>query len=179
MGSYACYFQLDYMKVENMQKKNMKMDVTDRQDSVRDENVSFVDGYLLYMMAHASDAASSAFHAQLASQSVTVPTWRILACLYPDLGLNVGDLARRSLLKQPTLTRQLDRLCADGLTRRVHENRDRRGVLVSLTSKGLAKAEPLIAMARENEARVLSAYTPDQVQTFKSMLDDLTTRMRS
>ena len=44
--------------------------------------------------------------------------WRVLASLYPDKALNVGDLARACLTKQPTLTRQLDRLCAAGLTER-------------------------------------------------------------
>lgn len=166
------------MKVKNMQKKIMKMNIIDRQRPENAADESFVDGYLLYMMAQASDAASSAFHAQLAAEGVPVATWRILACLYPDLGLNVGDLARRCLLKQPTLTRQLDRLCADGLTQRVHENRDRRGVLVSLTSKGLDKAKSLVTKASQHEAQILSAYSQSEIETFKTMLADLTARTR-
>ena len=107
----------------------------DRQDN------EFLDDYLLYLMAHASAAASDAFHAELAKQGVSVAVWRILASLYPDKLLNVGVLARRCLLKQPTLTRRLDRLCEQGLTERWHQNQDRRGVLVKLTTEGRARAK--------------------------------------
>lgn len=136
----------------------------------------FVDGYLLYLLAQASTAASAAFHAQLAEKGVSVPTWRILASLYPDRAMNVGDLARACLAKQPTLTRQLDRLCAERLTLRVHEDRDRRAVLVSLTDRGREQASALIQMAREHERQVLRDYEPAEAEALKAALRDLTRR---
>lgn len=138
----------------------------------------FVENYLLYLMAQASAAASSAFHAQLAAQGVSVAQWRIMASLYPDKVLNVGELARRCLSKQPTLTRQLDKLCAAGLTSRAHEDQDRRGVLVRLTPAGQAQAESYVRMADAHEREVLKEYAPEQVDAIKDALRDFTARLR-
>ena len=41
----------------------------------------FVPGYLLYLLAAASDAASAQFHAHVRTEGLRVPEWRVLACL--------------------------------------------------------------------------------------------------
>ena len=134
----------------------------------------FVETYLLYMLAQASDAASGAFHAQLATQNVPVSTWRILASLYPEAMLNVGELAKKCLTKQSTLSRQLDRLCTDGLATRTHESTDRRGVLVQLTHKGQDLASQLIEQAKAHESEILSRHSQKEIEAFKSILADIT-----
>lgn len=158
------------MKMEYMQKKNMQSNASGGEP---DGDGSFVDGYLLYIMAQASEAVSRSFHAQLSEAGVAVPTWRVLASLYPDRALNVGDLARKCLIKQPTLTRQLDRLCDEGLTVRSHERTDRRGVLVSLTAEGRARAAQYVARAKLHERHVLEGYSEAEIATLKAMLTDL------
>jgi len=135
---------------------------------------SFADSYLLYMLAQASDAASGAFHSQLAERNIPVSTWRILASLYPGATLNVGDLAKKCLAKQSTLSRQLDGLCRAGLAVRRHERNDRRGVLVCLTPEGRALASDLIQEAKAQEAEILSRYSKGEIDTFKSVLADIT-----
>lgn len=148
-------------------------------DPIEDRQDAFVDSYLLYLLAQASTAASAAFHAQLADEGVPVATWRVLASLYPDKTLNVGDLARRCLTKQPTLTRQLDRLCAEGLTARAHADEDRRTVLVRLTEAGQAQARGYVEMAKRHETQVLKDYTPAEVEALKETLIDLARRVRA
>jgi len=154
--------------------ENMKMNVLSMDRNTG--QAGFVDGYLLYMMAQASHAASSAFHGQLAAMGTSVATWRIMACLYPDRQMNVGELAGKCLIKQPTLTRKLDKLCADGVTERVHENRDRRGVLVSLTDQGRQTAKSCVDMALEHEAQILQDFSKDEIATFKHVLQALCAR---
>lgn len=139
----------------------------------------FVDDYLLYLLAQASDAASNAFHTKLAAEGVAVSKWRVMASLYPDKALNVGELARKCLAKQPTLTRQLDRLCAEGLTERKHEARDRRGVLVRLTDAGRRQTADYVAMAKAHEADVLADYSAEEIADLKATLIDLAKRARS
>ena len=131
---------------------------------------AFTDNYLLYLLAQASAAASEAFHAELTTQGVPVSTWRILASLYPDARLNVGTLARRCLLKQPTLTRTLDRLAADGIIRRLHAKDDRRAVLVELTGDGQRLAAEKVQLAQQHETRVLAGYSEAEVADLKSKL---------
>lgn len=154
-----------YMQMENMQS-NISAEI----------EPPFVEDYLLYVLAQASAAASAAFHAQLAEQGVSVATWRILASLYPDRTLNVGELAKSCLSKQPTLTRQLDRLCAQGWTERAHQSEDRRGVIVRLTAEGRARAAEYVAMAKAHERQVLSDYSGQEAAALKETLRKLTLR---
>lgn len=140
---------------------------------------AFTDDYLLYLMAHASAAVSESFHAELAAEGISVTTWRILGSLYPDQRLNVGALARKCLMKQPTLTRTLDRLVDQGLVARRHEEQDRRGVLVELTDRGRALAGDKIAKARAHEARLMASYTEAEVTDLKRLMREFLTRARN
>ncbi|MEL6523340.1 MAG: MarR family transcriptional regulator [Pseudomonadota bacterium] len=144
-----------------------------------EDEAGFVDGYLLYIMAQASAAVSQAFHAQLAEMGVSVATWRILASLYPDGALNVGELASRCLTKQPTLTRQLDRLCAEGWVSRENASDDRRGVIVKLTPEGFKRVSHYVRLAKDHEAKVLADYSDAEVSTLKAMLKDLQQRAKA
>ncbi len=138
-----------------------------------DQAGAFTDDYLLYLLAQASAGASQAFHAELAKDGIAVSTWRILASLYPDFRLNVGALAEQSLLKQPTLTRTLDRLTKSELVRRVHSAADRRGVLVELTQKGRTLAAEKIEKARAHEAFILKNHSKSEITALKAMLRNL------
>ncbi|KMW60676.1 Transcriptional regulator, MarR family [Candidatus Rhodobacter oscarellae] len=130
----------------------------------------FTDDYLLFLLAQASARASAAFHAHLAERSVKVATWRILATLYPDAPATIGELAASCMTKQPTMTRQVDRLERAGLVERRASAGDRRRVLVSLSASGRALADALTQLARAHEAKVLAAYTGKQQEELKALL---------
>ena len=55
----------------------------------------FVDNYLLYLLARASNEVSAQFHARLKSHGLHVPEWRVLASLSDGDGMTVGELADR------------------------------------------------------------------------------------
>ena len=139
---------------------------------------TFTDDYLLYLLAQTSAAASEAFHTELEAEGVPITTWRILGSLYPDACLNVGTLARKCLMKQPTLTRTLDRLVDQGIVERRHADGDRRGVLVALTQAGQALARDKITKAKAHEARILGDYSDEDVADLKRRLRQLLVRAR-
>lgn len=139
---------------------------------------SFTDDYLLYLLAQTSAAASHAFHSELETEGIPVSTWRILSSLYPNQKINVGQLAERCLLKQPTLTRTLDRLSAAGLVERIHETTDRRGVKVRLTGDGATLANSLIHKAKTHEAQTLSSFSKQERETFIRHLRKILDRSR-
>ena len=136
----------------------------------------FTENYLLYLLAQASGKASAEFHGELAAEGVPVSTWRILATLYPDTPASIGELAESCLTKQPTMTRQVDRLAAAGLVTRALNADDRRKVKVSLTPDGRRLADRLATMARAHEARLLREYTPEQAAELKAALAGLLSR---
>lgn len=133
----------------------------------------FTDDYLLALMAQASDLLSAEFHAELARQGVPVSTWRILATLSPDAPATIGELSRSCLAKQPTMTRQVERLVAQGLVIREASKEDRRQVKVRLTKEGRGLAARLTRSAAAHEARVSEGYGAKEMAQMKRFFADV------
>lgn len=139
--------------------------------------VPFVDCYLAYLLARASHLLSAQFHDRLAASGVQVPTWRVLASLYDRDGLTVGALADIVLLKQPTLSKAIDRMIKDGLVARQPSDGDRRQVRVTITPKGRALVCDLIGQALDHEKDILTGYSAAETRTLKTMLQTLIERL--
>lgn len=120
--------------------------------------MAFTETYLPYLLARASHSVSSSFHASLKTWDLSVPEWRVLACLAEADGLAVGQLAAMVLMKQPSMTKVLDRMEADGLVRRRGAREDRRRVLIHLTPKGRARVKPVLAAARAHQRERLAPF---------------------
>jgi MarR family transcriptional regulator, organic hydroperoxide resistance regulator len=124
--------------------------------SAMDPPPRFVEDYLLSLLARASHAASAAFHARLKARGVAVPVWRVLATLHGSAqGETVGALAAACLMQQPTMTKLLDRMEAEGMIRRRREGRQTR-ILPTRAGEKLAAA--LIAEARAHETALLARH---------------------
>jgi 3-hydroxy-9,10-secoandrosta-1,3,5(10)-triene-9,17-dione monooxygenase reductase component len=103
---------------------------------------SFAKNYLSYLLARASDIVSAEFHAAIATWRLSVAEWRVLACLSDAEGIGIVDLAGMALMKQPRITKIVDRLEADGLVERRTHEADRRRALVHLTALGRTASRP-------------------------------------
>ena len=62
----------------------------------------FVDGYLAYLLAQASQRISAEFHLQVKAAGLSVTEWRVLASLEGSPGETIGTLAVLAITKQPT-----------------------------------------------------------------------------
>jgi DNA-binding MarR family transcriptional regulator len=118
----------------------------------------FVDGYLPALLAQASHLISGEFHRIVTAKGFTVSDWRVLASLDGAEPMSIGALARLTTMKQPTLTRVLDRLQARGHVRRIAHDTDRRVTLIEITPAGDKLVAGLIDLAREHEHRVLEPF---------------------
>lgn len=137
----------------------------------------FIDDYIAYLLARASHLVSRRFHEALALKGIPVPDWRVLASLSDGDGVSLGTLAQVTLFKQPTLTKIIDRMEADGTVRRTPSTRDRRKVLITITEKGRALVAQLLRDAKRQERDVLADYSPEQRALLKSTLRDLIDRL--
>src|SRR5262245_27393593 len=108
----------------------------------------FIDDYLSYLLARASHLVSRQFHAQLKPRGMAVPIWRVLSSLSDGDGLPVTELAKVTLFKQPTLTKVIYRMTKLGLVERRPSDRDRRKVLIFITTKGRAQITELLGRAK-------------------------------
>ncbi|MBN9428507.1 MAG: MarR family transcriptional regulator [Burkholderiales bacterium] len=130
----------------------------------------FVDNYLAALLAQASQLISSEFHAVVRRNGFSVSEWRVLATLDGDQALSIGRLAQIVLIKQPTVTRLLDRMENKGYVERLPHDSDRRVTLVRVTPTGRKTAARLIALAREHEQRVLAPFGLQRAEQLKSTL---------
>ena len=130
----------------------------------------FVDDYLPALLAQASQLISSEFHQLLGRQGLTVSEWRVLATLSGGKALSIGRLAQQTTMKQPTVTRVLDRMEARGHIERVPGGEDRRITLVRITAAGARTVKQLIPLARAHEARVLAPFGLERAEALKAML---------
>src|SRR4029077_17580899 len=74
----------------------------------------FVDDYLPALLAQASHLISSEFHKVARQHGFSVSEWRVMATLAGGHAISIGRLAQIAVMKQPTVTRMLDRMTAKG-----------------------------------------------------------------
>ncbi|MEO6032669.1 MAG: MarR family winged helix-turn-helix transcriptional regulator [Burkholderiaceae bacterium] len=130
----------------------------------------FVDGYLPALLAQASLLISSEFHRVVRQCGLSIAEWRVLASLADGRAVSTGRLAHLVLGKQPTVTRQLDRMAGKGYVERVNDDGDRRITLVCITPAGQKVVAGLIPLAREHESRVLQPFGLKHAEEFKNAL---------
>jgi len=130
----------------------------------------FVDDYLAYLLARASQEISGQFHQQVRAGGLSVPEWRVLASLSGGEGLPVGELAALILAQQPTVTKLVDRMAASGLVRRGRSAGDGRQRLVYITARGRRRVTPLLAAAKRHEGTVLARLGATDARRLKGIL---------
>src|SRR5690606_23768274 len=96
----------------------------------------FVHRYLASVLALASHRISHEFHKEVRKAGLTVTEWRVLGSLIEGEGETVGALAELAVTKQPTISKVLPRLEAEGLITMKTARADRRQTLVRITPKG-------------------------------------------
>ena len=134
----------------------------------------FLNSYTLFMMAMASANVSAEFHRIAADQGISVPEWRVLACLYDRRWASVTDLARLSLMEQSRLTHLIGRMQARGLVDRQRSTKSRRNVVVTLTPEGAALAADLVTQAKAHEkVAILDRLGAEDTQVFHALLRKL------
>ena len=134
-------------------------------------NGSFAASYLSYLLSRASHIVASGFHKKLKTWKLTVPKYRVLACLTGAEGLGVGDLAAMAIMEQSRMTKILDRMQKQGLVERRSDPKDKRRVLIHLTDQGRKRAEPVLRAAKQHEADMLAPLTLEERNMILHALD--------
>lgn len=133
----------------------------------------FLDEYLPYWLAQASYWISSEFHREIAAAGLTFAEWRVLASLHGSAGETIGTLCRLALMKQPTLSKLVQRLEADNLVARRDTEGDRRQTLVCSTAKGRARIAVLVRKALAHQQEVLRPLGKENSRKLLRTIQDL------
>lgn len=136
----------------------------------------FYEEYLPYLLARAGHQIAAGFDHHLRRHGLSLLSWRVLAALAVRESWTVGELADVCLAKQPTISKMLDRLEAQGFVMRRPDPADARRVLVTLTDSGRARIAPVLTDASAFNMSVLASYSPESLTAMKSLLKDLIAR---
>jgi len=114
--------------------------------------------------------------ASFASRGLETWEFDVLSALRrqgPPYQMTPGALIRATLVTSGTMTNRIDRLAEAELVRRKPDPRDRRGVLVTLTDQGRAKADDALADLLRRERELLASLGPDDQRTLAGLLRTL------
>ncbi len=115
----------------------------------------FVDDHLSALLARASVMISAEFHEDVRRHRMPIPHWRILATLSHGDAMAISELAELTVIKQPTITRVIQRMEALGLLHKRVDKHDRRVTRVTLTKAGRERVDELLVLAAERQKRIL------------------------
>jgi DNA-binding MarR family transcriptional regulator len=93
----------------------------------------------------------------------------------PPYELSPGALLRTTLVTSGTMTNRVDRLEEAGLVRRRPDPEDKRGVLVTLTPAGQARADAALTDLLQAEQALLAPLPESSRQTLADLLRTLLT----
>ncbi len=91
----------------------------------------------------------------------------------PPFQLTPGALLRATLVTSGTMTNRIDRLAATGLVRREPDPRDRRGVLVTLTSEGSSRVDAALEDLLNRERTLLATLDEPERKQLADLLRTL------
>jgi DNA-binding MarR family transcriptional regulator len=97
---------------------------------------------------------------QLSAFRLSVPDFDVLATMRRRAGaeaINVREIQRSMMLSSGGTTKRLDRLETAGLIERLRDPKDRRGVLIQLTSQGLELIDEAIPAITRFENQLIEA----------------------
>lgn len=87
--------------------------------------------------------------------------------------LTPTDMFNSLMLSSGAMTNRLDRLEAMGLIKRLPNPNDRRGILVTLTEKGVTLMEQAYPAHLANEDKILAALSPSERKSLTALLRKL------
>jgi len=124
--------------------------------------------YRLAVLAHKTSRELSGVYGE--RFGLSIPEWRILANLGRCGPLYAGELAERSSMDKPKVTRALQRLEAAGIVQRAVDAQDRRQVSLALTRRGRAMFRDIAALALAWEKQFLSPLSKAERRTLDRVL---------
>jgi DNA-binding MarR family transcriptional regulator len=110
---------------------------------------------------------------RLRPEGVPIEQFRILRALSSRDGQAMGELAEAVLVDSPTLTKIVDRMVSNALVYRAPEPRDRRKVLILLSTKGKALQARLTRLVGSPDDGMVGRLGGKEAETLTSLLTEL------
>lgn len=141
-------------------------------------HIDFVlEDYVLYNLVRLSATYSAEMDNALKRHGLNTTKWRILSLLKDKNPSTVGELARRSVIKLPTITRMLDRMEQEGLITRRASDYDGRVVEISMTEQADVVLQQVRTIGQNVFEQAFANVSPGDIdhmtQTLKLIRENL------
>lgn len=130
---------------------------------------------LALLLRQAERRVTARLSALLTSHGISVEQWHVLSYLSDGAGRAMSEIGSVVMLPPPTMSKLVDALVALNLVYRRADARDRRRVLVFLTSRGLHDHCALSLAVEQQEAQLRQLHGTDQLVALTSHLASLIT----
>ncbi|MBK6467763.1 MAG: MarR family transcriptional regulator [Rhodobacter sp.] len=131
-----------------------------------------------YLMNRIMGRYNASLRDEMASLGLTTPKMRALAVLSVVEAPLIRELAVYTVTDPSTLSRALDQLQADGLTRRETDTSDSRAVRVIITDTGRAAFEAFWPHMANAQARMFRGIAEEERRAFVGTLQKMLTNIR-
>ena len=139
-----------------------------------DRQTLSLNGFLPYRLSVLSNAVSRRI-ANIYEREfdLSVWQWRIIAVLGDHDNLTSTEVAQRTLMDKPTVSRAAASLIERGILQRQIDPDDRRRAPLSLTDEGKAIYAAIIPRALTCEQELLDALSPEEVKQLHHLITRL------
>ncbi len=134
------------------------------------EEAFALEEYVLYHLVRTSATYTEEMAKSLKRYRLDTMKWRVLMLLNDKSPSSVGELARRSVTKMPTLTRVLNRMEAEGLIIRQAQELDKRVVQVTMTPKAAAVLRAVQSIGQKIFERAFEDVSEDEIAALTDVL---------
>lgn len=133
-----------------------------------------LDGFLPYRLSVLSNAVSRKISRIYEQEfELSIWQWRIIAVLGEREGLTSTEVAQRTLMDKPTVSRAAASLIERGILERHIDRDDRRRAPMRLTDEGQAIYAAVLPRALASERELLDALSDTEVETLHGLLSRL------
>jgi len=147
--------------------------------AVRKEEEHWLGKFVPYLIYRITGHLNRSLRRKLKRSGINIARWRVLAVLQDHGHLNIGSIAERTLIEQPTVTRVVDQLEREGLAVRVTAQGDSRFVQVSLTRAGKAAFREVYPIALRHQELALKDFKPQEIKALTGFLERIQNNISS
>ncbi len=132
---------------------------------------NWLDGFLPYHLYRVTNRLNARLIGRLKSIGIKASEWRVLSVLRSYGRLSVGNIAERTLMEQPTVSRVVNRLERQAMVSRWPSSEDSRVTDVTLTEIGSSAFDAIMPSALRHEESALLGFTRKEVTMLKKYLE--------
>lgn len=140
------------------------------QEDVRGGN-NWLNDYLPYQLYRLTHRLNQRLQLRLRSQGIKPSRWRVMSVLRSHGTLTIGKIAEHAMMEQPTVSRVITQLEADGLAARQISAEDSRATEVTLTQAGAEKLEAILLTAYRHQQDSLAGLSRAELDALRATLN--------